>query len=196
MNEREKKLIILLVGAAFIIGNLFAYNTYTGAMQKKETLLKKDENELKLKLRELEEASLHFDDVDWLAENLPSEGTHASIRAELVTSTEQSAKKNMVVIKKRPSPLRENPEEEGSFRSAVVKVQVNCRDGELYRWLCELQNPKKTRSITRLRITPQRDDATRIDCELEVTRWFIPVSEDFEEDTTAVINNPTVKTDK
>lgn len=178
MNEREKKLSILLFGAVFIIVNLFAYTSYTGAMQKKQALLKKGEAELDLKLRELEEASQHFDEVEWLANNMPAEGSHASIRAELATFTEQSAKKHRLTVKKRPSPLRENPDEAGEFRSAIVKAQVNCRDAELYRWLCELQNPKLARSITFLRISPQRDDATRIDCELEVTQWFRPAEDD------------------
>jgi hypothetical protein len=187
MNEREKKLIFILVGAAFIIANLFVYTSYDTALQQKKTELAKGESELQFKLAELEEASTHIDEVNWLNENMPSEGTHATIRAELVTSTEQSAAKHRITLKKRPSPLREDPDEEGDFRSAIVKVLANSRDQELYRWLVELQDPTKARSITRLRITPQRDDATRIDCEMEITQWFTPLSEEDQnaEETTA-----------
>lgn len=180
MNEREKNLIFILVGAGFIVANLFGFTTYRGALDKKKAEFKKGESELKVKRRQLEESYERIDEIEWLAENRPVDGTHASIRAELVTFTEQSARKHRVDIKRRPSPLRADPEESGPFRSAVVKVMVNCRDAELYRWLCDLQDPRKSRSITRLRITPQRDDATRIDCELEVTRWFSPLSEDDE----------------
>jgi len=180
MNEREKKLISILIGAAFIIANLFVYTSYDRARKQKKTEFTKGANELTFKLAELEEASTHIDEVNWLNENMPAEGTHASIRAELVTSTEQSAAKHGITLKKRPSPLRENPDEVGDFRSAIVKVLANSRDQELYRWLVELQDPKKARSITRLRITPQRDDATRIDCEMEITQWFTPLSEEDE----------------
>lgn len=178
MNEREKKLIIILFGAAFIIVNLFGFTSYNAALQKKQVELKTGADELKLKRRQLVEANDRMDEVDWLAENMPAEGTHAGVRADLVTFTEQSANKQRVDIKKRPRPQGEDPNETGDFRSAVVKVQVNCRDAELYRWLCELQNPKKARAITRLKITPHRDDKTRIDCDLEVTQWFSPISED------------------
>ena len=181
MNEREKKLIIILCSAAFIVANLFGFTAYNAALQKKRVELKTGGDELKLKRSQLEEAHERNDEITWLAENLPGDGTHASVRADLVTFTEQSAVKHRVTIKKRPSPLREDPNETGDFRSAIVKVQVNCRDAELYRWLCDLQNPKIARSVTRLRITPQRDDATRINCELEVTQWFSPISEDEEE---------------
>jgi hypothetical protein len=51
-------------------------------------------------------------------------------------------------------------------------------DRELYRWLTDLQDPAKARSVTLLRISPQRDDATRVDCTLEVTQWFSPESEE------------------
>jgi len=178
MNAREKKLIFVLFGAAFLIANLFAYSAFTEALQKKKIQLKNGASELALKQVQLEEASTHQDEVDWLAEHMPVEGTHASVRAELVTFMEQSASKQRITLKKRPTPLRENPDEVGEFRSAVVKAVVNCRDSELYRWLVELQDPKKSRSITRLRITPQRDDPTRIDCELDVTRWFTPIPEE------------------
>jgi hypothetical protein len=185
MNEREKKLIMILLGAGFLILNLLGYTAYSTALQKQKMRLKNGADELRLKQIQMEEASTHQDEVTWLAKNMPAEGTHASIRAELVTFTEQSATKHRIQLKKRPTPLRENPDEVGEFRSAVVKVRVNCRDAELYRWLVELQNPKKARSITRLRITPQRDDRTRIDCELDITQWFIPIPDEDEGVTAA-----------
>ena len=38
--------------------------------------------------------------------------------------------------------------------------------------------PELNRAITFLRISPQRDDPTRVDCELEVTQWFRPEIEE------------------
>jgi hypothetical protein len=51
-------------------------------------------------------------------------------------------------------------------------------DDQLYKWLVELQDPALSRAITFLRISPQRDDPTRVDCELEVTQWFRPEIEE------------------
>ena len=50
-------------------------------------------------------------------------------------------------------------------------------DSQLYKWLSDLQEPRLSRSITFLRISPQRDDPTRVDCELEITQWFQPEME-------------------
>ena len=178
MNDREKKLVMILVAAVFIIANVFAYTTYDGAIKKKEVELKTGAKELKLKQDQLAEAGLRQDEIDWLTENMPAEGTHASVRAELITFMGESATKRRLVLRRHPQAVREDPDEFGEFRSAVVKMVVNARDPELYQWLVELQNPKKSRAITRLKITPQRDDKTRIDCELEVTRWFTPILEE------------------
>ena len=54
MNEREKKLIFLLFGAAFIIVNIFLFTSYTEAKQKKKTALQKNAAELDLKKKEIE----------------------------------------------------------------------------------------------------------------------------------------------
>ncbi|NWK54007.1 hypothetical protein HW115_00165 [Verrucomicrobiaceae bacterium N1E253] len=182
MNEREKKLVLILAAAGLLVVSLFGYTTYSGAMQKKKVELKKGSDELKLKKRELEQALQRIDEVEWLAQNMPTSGTHTKIRSELVSFVEQSCAKYKVNVKKRPSALRENLEEQGVFKSAVVKVMVNCTDKQMYDLFCLLQNPREARSITRMRIIPQRDDATKVDCELEITQWYSPEDEEFAED--------------
>ncbi len=174
MSPREKKLVIILVSAAFIIVNLFLFTSFNAAKQQKEALLAKGSKDLKKMERELEEADSQIPDRDWLSGNPPVEGTHGRVGAELATYTEKSALRNQVTLKKRPSPQREDIEETGAYRSARVKVVGNAADRELYLWLTDLQDPKQGRSITQLRISPQRDDPTRVDCELEVTQWFTP----------------------
>lgn len=178
MNEREKKLIFILFGAAFIIVNIFLFTSYNTAIQKKENQLKQGAKDLKRMENELTAWDSQADDVNWLIDNPPAEGTHGEIGAELATYTEKSAARFRVTMKKRPTPQREDAEEVGAYRSARVKVQGNAMDRELYLWLTDLQDPKKGRSITFLRISPQRDDPTRVDVELDVTQWFTPKIED------------------
>lgn len=185
MNEREKNLILILVGAAFIIANLFGFTTYKASLDKKEALLKSGASELKLKRQQIGEADERSDEIDWLAANRPADNTHDGVLAELVAFTEQSANKNRINIRKHPKPLAAKLDESGNFRSGVVRVSVDCRDAELYRWLCDLQDPKKTRAITRLKIIPLRDDNTRISCELDITQWFTPVDEEDADATAA-----------
>ncbi|MBK1832225.1 hypothetical protein JIN77_15915 [Verrucomicrobiaceae bacterium R5-34] len=178
MNDREKKLIFILFGAAFLIVNVFLFTSFTTARQKKQMELMKGEKELALKNKQLDEAGERQNEIDWLLDHAPQPGTHASVRADLVTYVQQTAQRNNLTLKKPPVPVREELEPTGAYRIAQVRVLVNARDAELLRWLTELQNPDKSRSVTMLRISPQRDDATRVDCELEVTQWFAPATDD------------------
>jgi|GEM_PF-863066 hypothetical protein len=177
MNDREKKLLTLLVVAAFVIANIFVYNLYNKGKQRLTVVLANGKNEIEEKSDKLAKAKNRYDEWDWFIENQPADGIHGRIRAELATYAEQSASRYRVLMKKRPILQREDLSEGGIFRSAKVKVIANGRDAEIYRWLVDLQDPKKSRSITRLMIAPQRDDATRMDCELELAQWFSPVSE-------------------
>lgn len=174
MNDREKKLIGLLLGAAVIMGSFFLFTTYQASMKKNRAAHIRNKESIEMMRKELEEAKSQQEDIEWLNEHPPIESTHGTVGAELATFTEKSALKSGVTIKKRPSPTREDTEEEGAYRSATVKVIGNAMDNQLYRWLADLQSPKDHRSITLLRISPQRDDNTRVDCELEVTQWFTP----------------------
>lgn len=185
MNQREKKLICILFGGAFFIVNIFLFSSYKGAKQKKEIQLKKNADELALKNKQITESDDRINEVDWLIEHEPKEGTHAEVRADLVNFAEQSALRSGVTAKKRPSPLPENLEEDGRYSTARVEMLVNARDAELYRWIIELQNPEKSRSVTFLRVKPQRDDNTRVECELVLTEWFTPASEESSDEVSS-----------
>jgi hypothetical protein len=178
MNNREKKLIFILFGAAFLIVNVFLFTSYNTAMKKKENQLKQGTKELKKMNKELDAWASQEDDVNWLVDNPPVVGIHSQVRSDLVSVVQRSAQKYRVTPKKAPIPQPENTEEFGAYRSARVKVLGNAMDRELYLWLTDLQDPQKGRSITSLSISPQRDDPTRIDCELEVTQWFTPEIEE------------------
>ena len=182
MNTREKKLIAVLFGAAFLIVNVFLFTSYTEAKQRKTNQLNQGAKQLKQMKKELGAWKSQAEDVEWLSNNQPVEGTHGEIGADLTTYIEKSALRNRVKPRTRPSLQPQDLEESGAYRSATVRVAGNATDRELYMWMVDLQDPKKMRSITRLNIRPQRDgnDASKADCELEVTQWFTPKPDDDE----------------
>ncbi len=178
MNNREKKLIFILFGAACLIVTVFLFTTYQTKMKQNEAKFKKGTEDLAKMNKELDAWDSKIDDVNWLYDNPPAVGTHGIIVAELAINTGKSAQRYRVALKKPPAPQPEDKEEAGAYRSARVKVIGNAMDRELYQWLTDLQDPKKGRSITRLKISPQRDDPERVDCELEITQWFTPEEEE------------------
>lgn len=178
MSNREKKLIYLLFGAAFIIVNVYLYTSYNAAKTQKQKLLAKGRADIERMQKDIDNAGKLQEDLDWLRDHEPAEGVHDAVRSNLLVAVRQSALKYRVVPKKGPQPLPERADESGAYRSARVEVLANARDRELFLWLTDLQDPQKSRSITFMSITPQRDDPTRVDCKLEVTQWFTPKAED------------------
>jgi len=180
MNAREKKLIFVLIGAALLIVNVFLFTSYKTSMKVKRSQLSMGAKQLNEMQAELSAGESQREDAKWLEENAPAEGNHGKVGAELATYTEESAERFQVDIKVRPSPQPEDMDETGVYRSAKVKVVANTTDEKLYQWLTDLQDPKKSRGITLLRISPQRDAPDRVDCVLEVTQWFAPETEGSE----------------
>lgn len=177
MNEREKKLIFVLIAAAFIIVNVFAWSMYSSGMKRMQVELQQGTKELKEKIGELDKAAERQDERDWLLDNPPIEGKHRTVGGDLATYTERSAARYGVTIKGSATQLGEDINESGTYRSAKVKVKANGMDAAVYRWLADLQDPGKSRSITRLYMAPRRDVPSQMDCELEITQWFFPAPE-------------------
>ena len=110
-------------------------------MQKKRSQLDVGAKKLKLMESDLATWESKADDVEWLMNNQPVVGVHGNIGAELAAYTEKVANKHGVSLSKRPSPQRADTEETGAYRSARAKVVANAMDGQLYKWLVELQDP-------------------------------------------------------
>ena len=180
MNEREKKLLFMLLGAAFIIVNVFLYSSYSSGMQRMKSELNAAKTEYRDKTDELARADERASEREWLLEYQPKEGDHRGVGTALAKYTEDTARRYGVQMNRRPQQVRENLGETGVYRSATVKVMANGRDAEIVRWLTDLQDPRKSRSITRLEIEPEKNDKTqtRMSCELEVTQWFSPAAEE------------------
>lgn len=178
MNKREKTLIAVLFGVAFFIVNIFLFTSYQAGMQKKRSQLNNGAKQLRQMDEDLAIWESQAQDVEWLSNNQPAEGVHGNIGADLVKETVTMAQRHGVILPSLPSPLPADNQEFGVYRSARVKVKANAMDEQLYKWLTDLQDPERSRSITSLRISPQRDDQTRVDCELEVAQWFTPKLEE------------------
>lgn len=174
MNDREKKLTFFLLAIVLLIGSMFLYTSYNAKMAKNRATFKRNQEELERMKVELFDSKSKAKEEEWLNENLPTESTHGKVSSDLAGFTEKSAERNGVEFKTRPRPTDEDPDEFGAYRSAVVRVKGSAMDAPLYRWLVDLQSPKDHRSITSLRIIPQRDDDTKVECELEVSQWFTP----------------------
>ena len=104
MNAREKNLICLLFGVAFLVINIFLFTSFKSAMQKKRSQLDAGAKKLELMEQDLVTWASKADDVEWLANNQPPVGVHGNIGAELAAYTEEGGKTSWCRFIPAPEP--------------------------------------------------------------------------------------------
>ena len=160
----------------FVLVNFFGYGALKTWKAKVERDTKVHEQTLEVARFAREQADSVQPEIDWLAENMPAEK-----EAELVPSqleayvTGRANSMNLVVT--RPKIL-DNATDGVYFDRARFQISVTGREEDLYRWLAELQSPKDFRAVTTLRLSPNREDDTKIDAVVQVEQWFPPKATD------------------
>lgn len=172
MNDREKRLLIALGTALFAVVTLYGFKTITAKKSAVEAEIRGLETRLDglIMLDRTREAMM--DDVTWLEENQPEpkEGELAPSKLEnLVTQAATQAGLSV----NRPKILP-NIEDVGFYDRARFQVSVSGQETGLYRWLVQMHSPKDFRAVTSIRLSPNREDDTKIDVVATIEEWFTP----------------------
>lgn len=173
MNAREKRLVILMGLVGFLFLNLYAVRWYR---QKRESVTReRDQAELTLQnARSFLEMKEQFaDEIDWVAKYEPAPAAVQEIDSALQKFSQEEALKAGLTVKRQKPQTAEKPEG-ASFHRARIEFQVTGTEAALYQWLDKLQSPQQFRAVTSLRLTPERDDDTKIDCTVIIEQWFVP----------------------
>lgn len=172
MNDREKRLVLVLGLIAVGIGVLFGYKTYadyrtTIQIQTKAAELTLENAENFLALRE--QAA---DELAWLAENEPEPNAIQNVRPAIQQfATKRAEEVGLTVLSPSFPP---DAETTGHYGRARVQMTVTGTEEALYRWLHEIQSPKDFRTVVSINLTPKRDDDTKISCIVVIEQWFVP----------------------
>lgn len=173
MSSREKKLLIFFLTAIFAVVNLFGFQW----LQTKRTAVKGEivAQESILADAELARASrdVFMQEIDWLDDHTPEpkEGELVPSQLENFVTTE-ATRAGLTVL--RPK-IHDNDEGGVHFNRARFEIGVSGNEAALYRWLVRLHSPRDFRAITSLRLSPNREDDTLIDANVQVEQWFVPI---------------------
>jgi type II secretory pathway component PulM len=178
MNEREKKLVILMGAMAFIIVNLFLYfRIYVPRRADAQVKIRQYEATLANADTFMRMRDEVADEIEWLENNHAKVAPVQDVSAELQRFAQTEATRNGLTIKRqRILPSVENPA--ATFHRARVEVELSGREDALYRWIDRLQTPTEFRAVTSIRLSPEREDDTLIECKLVVEEWFTPEPEE------------------
>lgn len=178
MNQREKKLVVSMGVVAFLLVNLFLYfrvyepkkNNAKANIRRYEATLSNADTFLRMR----DEVA---DEIEWLEKNKAKVAPSQEVEAGLQRFAQTEATRNGLTIKRqRILPSVQDPV--AMFHRARVELEVSGREDALYRWIDRLQTPTEFRGITSLRLSPEREDDTLINCKLVVEEWFTPQPEE------------------
>jgi phosphoglycerate-specific signal transduction histidine kinase len=174
MSPREKKLLIFFATAGFLVLNFLALGFYKNKRLQAE-------RELAQATQKLETAHMYrasreqvADQMEWLAKHEPETAANQDVQTKLQQLCETEAKTAGLTIKSQ-RPLATDSTEGHHYHRAKIEITVSGREEALYRWFDRLNMPEQLRSATVIRLSPNTQDDTLIDCAATIEQWFTPL---------------------
>lgn len=174
MSPREKKLLIFFATAGFLVLNFLAVGFFKS--KRVAVDLQRDQARQKLETAEMFRASREqvTDQMDWLATHEPQAAANQDVQTKLQQLCEREATSTGLTIKSQ-KPLPTTAAEGLHYHRAKIQITVNGSEEALYRWFDLLNTPEQFRSATAIRLSPNTQDDTKIDCTATIEQWFVPI---------------------
>ncbi|MCU0794702.1 MAG: type II secretion system protein M [Akkermansiaceae bacterium] len=174
MNSREQRLLIAFGSVLLLVGGYAGYS----ALGQYHTRVKKDIATHKATLQVAQFAQEQADavqaEIEWLNKNLPDPKEAELVPSQLENLVTSRATGFGLTVTK-PTIL-ENATDGIHYERARFKINVSGSEQSLYQWLVAIHSPRDFRAVTLLRLSPNREDDTKIDAEVQVEEWFVPKS--------------------
>ena len=173
MSSREKRLLLLFGCAGFFILNVLGFKMYQAKKQEFATRL--TEARSKLQTAEIVNSSREqvAEDMAWLAENEPEPAAAQVVQTQLQKFCETEARNSGLTIKLQ-RPIATDTTEGRHYHRAKFQFTLTGSEESLYRWFHRVNVPAEFRIATKIRLNPNKEDDTKIDCVAEVEQWFVP----------------------
>ncbi len=170
MSSREKKLLFFLLLAGFLMLNFFVYSQYIQKKALFETRLETAKTGLQLAISSQDNAAQYAEQMQWLNDNEPAPSNVQTVQAQLQASIEKEARSSGLTIKSQ-EPLTTVTTGK-HYHRVQHRFSVTGNEEALYRWLLTLNNPNTFRTATQLRLSPNTQEETLIDCNAVFSQWF------------------------
>ncbi len=174
MSPREKKLLTFFAVAGFLVLNFLIIGFFKSKRLEVDRL--RDQARQKLDTAEMFRASREqvVDEMEWLTKHEPAPAANQDVQTKLQQLCEREAKSAGLTIKTQ-KPLPTDATEGRYFHRAKIQLVVNGSEQSLYRWFDRLNIPEQLRIATRVLISPNKEDDTKIDCTATIEQWFVPL---------------------
>lgn len=174
MSPREKKLLTFFTVAGFLVLNFLLIGFFKS--KRLEVDRQRDQARQKLDTAEMFRASREqvMDEMEWLAKCEPEPAANQDVQVKLQEFCKKEAETAGLTIKTQKL-LPSDTTEGRYFHRAKIQLVVNGSEQSLYRWFDRLNIPEQLRIATRVLISPNKEDDTKIDCTATIEQWFVPL---------------------
>ena len=173
MSPRERNLLLFFAAAGFLVLNLLGLGFVKSKRADLDRKLGMAEQGLATAESFQANAEEVVDEMQWLAEHEPAPAASQEVLTELQQFCESEANNAGLTIKKQ-NPLDAGKTEGRHYHRAKMQLNVVGHEEALYRWLDQINDPANLRIATQLRLTPDKENDTLIDCTVTVDQWFVP----------------------
>lgn len=174
MSAREKKLLTLFLVAGFLILNFFLYTLYVQKKNGFTTDFEAAKSRLEQAINNQEMSGQLAGEMDWLEANEPEAVAYQEVQTKLQQFAESQARSLGLTIKRQELL----PTDTGGvyYNRAQVRIDLSGQEQALYRWFDAVNDPSSFRTALQIRISPNGQDDTLIDCSATIAQWFPPTT--------------------
>jgi len=173
MSFREKKLLFFFALAGFVVLNFLAF----GFLKSKRLQVSRAQEQARQELATAEQfqesSQLIADQMEWLAGHEPQPAANQEVQTTLQQLAEREAKAAGLTIKSQ-KPLPSDSAEGKHYHRAKLQITVTGTEQALYTWFDRINMPDQLRIATQIRMSPDTQDDTKIDCTATIDQWFVP----------------------
>ena len=173
MSDREKKFITFFAIVGFVILNFLAFNFAKSMRISVDAQTKLAKNKLATAENFQQSREQVTGEMEWLAAHEPQPAANQDIQTRLQQDIERDAKESGLTIKPGQQPLPTDTSGK-NYHRARIQISVTGAEDALYRWFDRLNVPDQLRISSQVRLTPNKQDDTKIDCLATFEQWFVP----------------------
>ena len=175
MSPREKKLLTFFAVGGFLVINLLGFNFFSrlridirGKHSKAVTELKQADM-IRASREEVESQ------MDWLDKHEPQPSEYQPVQTALQELAAKEVTAVGLTLKDKGQKFLPTDQSHPYFHRAKVQFTVIGPERSLYTWFDHLNTPDSLRCVTYIRLSPNKEDDTLIECIAIVEQWFVPV---------------------
>ena len=174
MSSREKNLLALLLVAGFIILNVFFYSLYAQKKSLFYTQFETAKTDLQRAISFQESSVQLAEEMTWLSEHSPEPAAYQQVQTNLQQFAESQARNLGLTIKKQE--LLPTDQSGVHYHRAQVRIDLSGNEQALYQWFNAINDPAAFRTAYQIRLSPNGQDDTQIDCSATLAQWFPPAT--------------------